>query len=205
MSDENYFIKLNGVKHRLLVIEYLDDKPHSVITEEHWEHSKKPWFREGVHTTSGTCCCDFDFNFSKAHDTIYWHKSGCGGDRSLYVIGKLSNGARKIWLAPDIKLATHVAGDQWNWGAKRELTAAEIAEYGYSVLEKPISENPFAGACGDIDCVYCPRCESYLPDDFNILSGLCEHAQWCDDCSAWVLDDTRELIGVGEGKCDHEI
>lgn len=213
MSDKNYFIELNGEKHRLLVIEYFDDKPHSVITEKYWDHSKEPWFRAGKDMPSGTSCCDFDFNYSKKYDTIYWHNSGGGGKKSQHAVGRLIGVNGKIWVALDVELTKYVqSGDSWVHG---KITPVEIAEYGYTVLDEPINKslenyrggessiNPFALAEGDTECVYCPRCESYLPDDYNIMSGLCEHAQWCDDCSSWVLDDTKELID-GDGKCEHE-
>lgn len=55
------------------------------------------------------------------------------------------------------------------------------------------------------DQVYCPRCARYWPDQYNTMSGLCRHAIWCDDCSAWVLDDTKDILGGDEGKCEHDI
>ena len=86
-DDKNYFIELNGVKHRLLVIEYGKGKPVSVTTEEHWVH------RNG---DSGKSNRYFDFNFSKRNDRLYWHNSGGGSGNREHNLGKRRYGLRQI-------------------------------------------------------------------------------------------------------------
>lgn len=215
----NYFITHDHNRIRLVAIEYIDNKPHSVVIEREWNNSKETWFDPKIHTALVSAFLEYDFNFSKTYDTIYWHNSGSSSKefelngRYCYVLGKMADKNKaKLWVAPDVFLCKYIHRiDNSRWD-KAEISPEEIESYGYIILKEPIefvlgdektTFNPFEISEGDTECVYCPTCEDHLP--VNLTGSLCKHLEWCADCGAWVFDNKRTWYTIdGDVECKHE-
>lgn len=207
MPNENYYIKLEGNKHRLLTIEYFKGKPSVVITEEFWDHSNEPWSKKGRHRTTGSNAMHFDFDYSKVYDQLYWHCSGGGGNGKTHCIGRLIGLKAKIWAAPDIQLTKYVKR-KGKW-IEKPVTKEDLKRFGYTMIKSPLilkseyrepSINPFDHAEGDTECVWCPQCKDHLPDE---PGRACEHLRWCDECSSWIIKKTKQWL-EGDSACEHK-
>lgn len=191
---------------RVVVIEYQDGWPCSVVTELHWDHSRKPWFKPGRDKPSGTCAEQWDFDYSRTERTLYFHDSGSGGTPKAYVARfvKPDPPPAKLWVAEGVPIV-----DCGKSG--RGVSDATLLKRGYVLIPRPLllpkpyggkTRNPFeAGEEGRT--VYCGRCEDCLGcDDTN---HPCEHIEWCDGCGLWVYADTRQHVEEHEGSlCDCE-
>lgn len=186
-TTKNYFIDLDGTRHRLLAIEYSEGRPHEVVTEEFWDHSQKPWFQKGKHQETGTCPKYYDFNWSERDGRLYWHNSGMGGDKRTHALGQLINWRAEIWIAPDIELTKHVerAGEL----IEEKATSEEIERLGYTVLDAPrkieqdgeCSVDPFEFADGDTETIWCAICQDNLPEE-----SACDHLFWSKSNDQWI-------------------
>lgn len=187
---------------RIVVIEYHARRPFSVITENHWDHSAKPWFKPGMRP-NGVSRREYDFEWCRTKQQLYQNNSGGGGRSALnYVVHKVVSGKMvEIWADDDVRFFRYVKrGSEWVTVPLRQ----DLKALGYRRLKKPrllegLSRNPFDVA-EEGDTVWCPRCKDHLPTDWT--SHACDHLVWCDDCGAWVFTDTREFVESGSGKCE---
>ena len=196
---------------RIVAIEYQDGWPVNVLTEEHWDHRNKPWFRPGRSQPTGICPQYWDFNYSKASETLYYHNSGSGGE-VRYIVSRFVHPdppPAHLWVADGIPIVRTVRarGTERGW-TERRVGDRELLRLGYRRLRHPRrlperygnlrTTNPFAvGEEGET--VWCEQCEDHQPTDGSY--SPCEHISWCHQCSLLVYDDTRNYVGE-PGQCD---
>jgi hypothetical protein len=202
---ENLWYSGKEFPQRVVVIEYEKRRPVSVITEEHWDHSKKPWFVPGRGLPTGTCPQHYDFNFSKRDASLYWHNSGGGGGLK-YIALKFSEPSPppgEIWIADDVPV--------FKYGKRLKEIAiddAELLKLGYRRLKNPRllsdsysevkSRNPF-DASTEGRCIYCDYCRDHLLED-----SLCEHIDWCGECAGFVYLKSKIWVEDSQSVCQHE-
>lgn len=210
MRDEMWYESRNE-RHRIVAIEYSSTGwPHGVVTEEHWDHSGKPWFNPAKDKPRGTVAAHWDFDFSKTYGELFHHQSGFGGDPLRHVVnGKPIGWVARLWIADDVRLYRQVRrrGKLVAVPAERE----QIEKIGYRFLKRPrllrhsevTTRNPFqvSPSFDDYSCVYCPKCKDELPDGLNY--NLCEHLTYCECCCDYYLEGTRELV-QNDGSCEHK-
>jgi hypothetical protein len=195
--------------HRVVFIEYHDRRPFNVVTENHWVHSGKPWFKPGVDRPNGTSACYWDFEWCKRDETLYYSQSGGGGDpRSIY-IGRFTEPDPPpglFWAAPDVRF------HRWVSKAKPEVAIRSdsvLLAMGYRRLARPLllkaayhagsdkrTRNPFLAA-EELEgrIAYCMICDDHFPSDHE-----CEHMEWCDRCACLVYIDGHIPEDSHDGK-----
>lgn len=126
----------------------------------------------------------FDFEYSRAHNTVYYNKTGNYG-KPRAEVGRLWCGRHKdapcacpdtpLWVAPGIPIVDSATGDP----------VTDLAARGYELLGGDVSPygDPFENAIECEDTAYCPRCQSWLPDE----EQLCEHVWWCATEQGFVM------------------
>lgn len=190
--------EIGGERHRIIFIEYRDGHPFSVVTEEHWDHTGKPWFRPDQHKATGTCARHWDFEWCRRDGVCYYHNIGGGGgirDLSVgpYVEPDPPPGA--IWCAPGVVLCRYASKARPKVRIRSDAT---LLKMGYRRLGRPLllpggnawdspkrSRNPFAvSEATESGCYYCAACGDWLPRD-----GECEHYEWCDLCGCLATVD----------------
>lgn len=193
-----------GERHRVVFIEYQDGHPHSVVTEEHWNHSREPWFKPGVYEPKGTCAAYWDFDWCKRDSACYYHQSGLGGNPLSVEICRFVKPDPPpgvIWCAPGVVLTRWVSKGRTN---VRIRSAATLLKMGYRLLDRPLllrsdygkrSRNPFVVSDEVGRTVYCKVCNDRFPDDRE-----CEHLEWCDRCGWLVYCDTHVREDDPNGK-----
>lgn len=190
----------DGERERVVAVEYQDGHPVSVLTEEQWDHSRKPWFVPGRDRPNGTSARWYDFHWCKRDETIYYHLSGSGGEIRFHV-GRFVHPdppPAELWVAPGIPVVTDTGS-----GVREIGSDAELLSLGYRRIPAPRllaswdgkTRDPFA-AGQESETVYCSRCRDDLPSD-----RLCEHVDWCDECCVYVYADDRSCVDE-PGKCD---
>lgn len=193
MSD--LWTTIRGERHRVVFIEYDDDDmPFSVITEEHWDHSREPWFKPGKNQPTGIATAYFDFKWSKSRGILFWHMNGFGGGVRDILMSRFvnpDNGCR-FWSAPHVRFTKWVGKDCH--GHSDPASESDLAEMGYRRIADPLPLmrhwrgepmlNPFEAADGDVGCVYCPKCDDHIPEETD---HPCEHLSFCERCGEIVL------------------
>lgn len=191
-------------RHRIVAIEYQHRRPFSVVTEEHWDHSGQPWFRPEHHKATGTCCCQWDFEWSRRYRTSYYHMSGSGGELALYVAGfcEPQPPPGELWVADGIPVLRN------SLKPKRIKSDDVLLRMGYRRLKLPRlltawdgtkTRNPFEIA-DEGECVYCKLCDDWFLEDSH-----CEHMHWCDGCGMFVYTESREIVdSTGLCECTEE-
>jgi hypothetical protein len=192
-------------RHRIVFIEYQDGHPFSVVTEEHWDHSRKPWFVPGRDEPTGTCANDWDFEWCKRDRTCYFHQSGTGGGDPLQCeVHRFTHpdpppGA--IWCASDVVLTRWISAEKTDVQIRSDVT---LLKMGYVRLARPLllrgngkrSRNPFLTSDEvDTHILWCERCKDHIPGDAE-----CEHIEWCDRCSWWIYGDTHVRLDSHDDK-----
>lgn len=185
-------------RHRVVFIQYdCDRRPAKVVTEEHWDHSREPWFQAGRNKPTGTCPQYFSIFWSKRFESLYWHNTGGGGDLTIPFspfVNPLP--LSPFWAAPGIVLTKYSKACE-----QIPVSEDELRVMGYERIAKPIilegldgkdTVNPFEAADGDQDCVYCPTCKDDMPDD-----SLCEHLDWCEQCCEVVFLKGKGHVSLG--------
>jgi hypothetical protein len=187
--------RLRQERHRIVYIEYLNRRPHSVVTELHWDHSRELWFQPGRDKPTGTCAEHWDFEWCRRDSDLYYCKSGFGGDPLVVDICRFAEPdppPGMIWCAPDVKLIRWVSKERPEVEIRSD---AVLLRMGYRRLNTPLllatasgrSRNPFKAAKEiDDSCSYCRICKDYLPWEHE-----CEHLEWCDECTCLVYVDTH--------------
>lgn len=195
----------DGTYHRIVVIEYIDGLPHSVVTEEHWDHSGKPWFRPGRDRATGMCVEYWDFAWSKRDRTLYCHKSGSGGAYLEHMIHRFAEPdppPGQIWIADDVRLYRWISSKRPRVFFRPDRMRDELLKRGYRLLDRPLvvpgsrSRNPFAVAeepSGHL--VYCKVCDDWFP-----FEDECEHMEWCDKCACLVYVENHVREDSHDGK-----
>jgi hypothetical protein len=196
-------------RHRIVYIEYYDRRPHAVITEEHWDHSKEPWFDPDEHKPTGTCSASWDFEWCKRDGQLYYEKAGGGGDLGRIVLYGLSPSSppAQIWAADDA--AFYRTEGRLVDNSYREIrirSEAVLRRLGYVRIARPLlfsggykgrSRNPFnvgEELCDD-RLAYCRVCE-----DHARTQDPCEHLEWCDLCCSMVYIATHVREDEPDGK-----
>lgn len=195
-----------GVTEEIFVIEYHAGKPFGVKTKltTDWTKTRHGHWKPEDKTIS-TSSRDYDFEWSKTNEQLYWHNPGGGGDPAIIHVGRFANPDppyAQIWMAPGVKAVGYVEGSRCE--QTRDVADAELLAYGYERIDRPLllnldskrTRNPFEVADGDTDCRYCKFCDDYLPDGDG---DLCEHAIWCDDCSGYVYDLPEGHVDIDSG------
>lgn len=198
-----------GNQHRIVMIEYQDGWPFAIITEKHWDHSKKPWFKPGRDRPNGTVQEYWDCCYSRTEETLYFHNSGSGGkDVHLYPFVHWKRTPGRIWVAPGIRLI-HPVYSRARGNSKEKLIVRDfdLFKLGYRRLHEPLmlsniygeaSRSPFEiGQEGRT--IYCEVCEDHRLDDG---CSPCEHITWCDECCAWIYRETKEYVDSPGRICD---
>jgi hypothetical protein len=142
----------------------------------------------------------YDFNWSRLNDEVYWHESGSGGTDGTYPVsryvlptGKCDADGKPEFLPPDptaepqswIWLAPGVVPiEELGWDAKayryrgqRVLSREDLREMGYLLLDE-LPGDPFEDA-EERETVYCDVCHDDLPLRAYELE-VCDHVYWCD-------------------------
>lgn len=179
--------------HRVMAIEYSDDRPFVVVTTASPDLSlpcRAEWW---------------DFEYCKRDNRLYFDAVGSGGDARFYYVGGEALPCRaptKLWLAEGV--VPHDSRDDDN---KIALSADELLARGYVLIGEPIelnlgwdgpTPNPFDHGHED-DCCYCKTCDDWLPEE-----SMCSHLAWCDDCGDWYYVDDRSLNdAINDSKCEH--
>lgn len=171
--------------HRVVAIEYVHRKPHSVIT------------------ATGTSVEFWDFDWCKTDRQCYFHCSGSGGNLRMHIHGFVNPTPPpgEIWSAIPVVRCVR--------GKECAVSDAQLLRMGYRRLRMPRlltgpfgekSRNPFdVGVEGET--VYCARCKDCRLDcDYG---GPCEHIEWCDRCGAQVYVESRQWVGEPRAACDH--
>lgn len=192
-------------RHRIVYIEYHGRHCFAVITELHWDHTKKPWFKPGKDKPTGTCAAFWDFEYSKRCG-LWFHQTGSGGDPLVVNVGQMSYPnppPATIWCAEDVVLT--------KWTKRKDnvpiKTDAELLRRGFKRTYTPKrvslngrrSTNPFEIADeSSSSFVYCRVCKEHFPDDME-----CDHVEWCDDCGSMVNSNDRTVCDDEKSKCPH--
>jgi hypothetical protein len=200
-------------RQRVVAVEYQDGWPVSVLTELHWDHSRKPWFDPAKHPATGTCAEWWDFDWCKRDGTLRYHNSGSGGEIRFHVARFVHPTPPKaeLWVADGLPVVTAARRKDGTWGERR-VGAAELLRRGYARIARPRSLplvnaypyrkvkttlNPFeAGWEGDT--IYCDRCDDHLPSEDTYRP--CDHVEWCDECGMWVYTDDQTYLESSSGK-----
>lgn len=140
--------------HAAIFVEYDDGRPFSVVTED------------------GD---DFDFDYCKRDDQIYYHRSGLGPPRTRieapqFAFPEASIESITIWVREGAVLVD-----------EQGEPVVDHAARGYKLLQE-FPGDPF-DRDDVIECetVYCKTCDDRLPDDRD---SPCEHIWYCDVCRA---------------------
>lgn len=180
-------------RHRIVAIDYYHRKPCNVLTEEHWDHSQCAWFDPSRDKPNGTCPNFWDFSWSRADKTLYFHQSGGGGELR-FCIGefvKKTPPPGLIWVAEGVPLVV--------CGSKKDriiTTDAQLLKLGYRRLKKPLmllgeSRNPFeVGQEGET--IWCDICKDDLYEEG--WNDPCKHMTWCEGCSDYVYIKSRKTV-----------
>jgi hypothetical protein len=194
-------------RHRIVMVEYVNRKPANVITEEHWDHTRMPWFNPELDKPRGTCPQYWDFEWSKSYGHSFYHNSGGGGDFRVCVCPfvQRSPPPGELWVAEGIPILKY-AGD----GSTLPVDGdEELLRMGYRVLRRPRlligpygkkSRNPF-DVSEEGECLYCKICDDWLLVD--AYPGPCEHLDWCEKCAMWVYVRGGKFVDGGSGRCRH--
>jgi hypothetical protein len=186
-------------QHRIVVIEYRNRRPFSVVTEEHWDHTERPWFVPGRDKPNGTVAAYWDFEWCKRDRNLYFHMSGIGGDPLAAYLCSFSKPdllAGLLWAAPDVRFRRWISSKRPEVAIRSDST---LLSMGYRRVSRPLllsggewaatkrSRNPFLVASEtDSPPAYCRICDDYFPTDME-----CEHLEWCDRCGCLVYIDTH--------------
>lgn len=186
-------------QHEIVAVEYRHRKPFSVLTLEHWDHSREPWFVPGRHQPTGICPTHWDFEFCRADACVYYHESGSGGETRFYVspFCEPSPPPGELWVADGIPIVeSRKRGGKF---IEVAVSDARLLAMGYRRLRLPRliegSRNPFDHAV-EGRTVYCRECDDYRHDVDN---HPCGHLEWCDDCCCFVYDSGEREDG---GRCE---
>jgi hypothetical protein len=196
----------NGERHRVVAIEYQDGHPASVVTEEHWDHTGKPWFQPGRDTPTGISASYWNFDWSRTSGTLYYHLSGAGGEPRYHVARfcEPSPPKAELWVAEGCPIAEYSLTD----GEHAPVIDSELLARGYKRIALPKllenrhgekTRNPFV-AGEQADTVYCDECRDYLPAEHTYHP--CQHIEWCDECVAWIYSESRKRVECSMSTCD---
>lgn len=199
-------------RHRVVAIEYQDGWPSGVLTEKHWDYTGKPWFNPGRDRPNGTCACQWDFDWCKGEESLYFHNSGEGGEIAYHVsrfVHPVPPKA-KLWVADGVAIVTSTDDGK----ASRAVNGpSELLQMGYQLIDRPIrlpavdymacptktTLNPFyAGWEGET--IWCARCQSIHPSEDT--NNPCEHIAWCDECATWIYSEERTWVEDERSLCD---
>lgn len=155
----------------ILLIEYCENKPHSVITA--WDCWDVDWCKRDqmmyFHLSGGKC----QLNWTE-HSGGFCHDRGCTEYRKSTVDGQVVEFHGKVDI--DLKYSREIV-----WVNRHFVNVANDA--GKTILDSPIDlgdgvVNPFLhnDFGGDTPTVYCSTCDDNLPDD-----DLCDHLDWCEE------------------------
>ncbi|MGC4033656.1 MAG: hypothetical protein QM754_18380 [Tepidisphaeraceae bacterium] len=202
----------DGVIQTVVAIEYQDGRPSSVVVREEKDNTAKPWFRRGEDSPVGVTRCDYGVEWCKRDSQLYWHMHGCGGSISeVAVLGfsKPSPPKAKLWLAPGVTAVEYVGRTN---PRRKPIGKTRLRNLGYELIASPLDLtslhtgwtkhvgqtcNPFDVADGDVECQYCKHCRDWLPDRDGVL---CEHVEWCDECSWYIYSKTHVRLDSDDGK-----
>ena len=191
------------LNHRIVVIQYgADGDPWSAVVLSETDESRAAYRRhDDKRPPVWTSRAWYEFERSRSSKSIYWHMTGCGGTDNTYAIGEFVNPVPPpalLWIAHGVRVVTRDKRGR----PTRPLTPATILRHGYKPIDEPLrvqclvsgdgghdrmpenTVNPFAISDGDTPCVYCPKCDDWMPDENE---SLCEHLAWCDKCGMVVM------------------
>jgi hypothetical protein len=140
----------------VIFVGLIDGRPFSVVTRE-WipDATISPYWRR----------TEYDFDWCRAEQTLYWHEVGSGGDSPLSWPGQ-------YWAADGIDVA-------------HEKDTAERLD----ILPAPFTvARLFDDAIETGHTIWCGKCQDHYPDDYG---NPCAHVWWCDECSDWSTPDER--------------
>lgn len=194
-----------GQTEEVVIIVYHDRKPFQVETKLTTEWDKVRGCRPEDGTKISTSRNDYNFEWSKTHEQLYWHNSGGGGNPDQFVVSgsfcEPNPPPAKIWMAPGIRAVEHVEGTRCE--QVRDVSDAQLLERGYLRIDRPLllsggwtgkrTRNPFEVAEGDTDCRYCKFCDDHLPDTDG---DLCDHVVYCDACCGYVYDTPEGHVDI---------
>lgn len=199
---------------KVIAIEYLDDKPFSVRTRVVTDWTKNPrGHRRPEDKKTSSHCNDYNFEFHRSGQSLYWHRSGSGGTWKHFYVScfcEPNPPPAKLWLAPGVKAIAYVEGTHCR--KTRDVSDAELLEMGYLRIAEPLeldsaygkSRNPFDVSDGNTECHYCEYCNDRIPD--NGGGRLCEHITWCDECEAHVYETAEGHVSIDGGEpVNHEV
>ncbi len=165
-TREMTYDDVRGHVHKILVIEYFEDKPSAVITDY----------------------ATFDFDYCKRDDEVTFLNVGSGyRDENGYSVNGFCNPVPppcKIWAAPEVNFV------KWKFSKKPSVPVSEeeMLAMGYLRIAEPLTLKTWDGkettcpfkAGNESDChtAYCSICDDNLPEDH-----LCDHlyAPYCGE------------------------
>lgn len=150
-------------RERIVFIEYHDDIPHAAVTSD-----SKGYFQ------------DYDLDWCKRDDRLYWHQSGGWPDRPI-VIGKLVEGTVKFWATGDIKIKD---------GHNGVSLSRPLRKFPLKTLLDPDNE---------METIYCSECDDHLPTEDS--PNPCDHIWWCKVTGWWSTPDERCAVGCVDDGC----
>ena len=189
----------------IICIEYSGDHPHSVLTDCHWHHDTKPWFKAGRDRPEGHSHHHFDFDWHNGGSTLYFRMSGSGPTSPINVglAAEPDPPPFKIWVKDGLALTQSVEVDgQW---VDQPLPREGLLARGFVLLAEPLDlgggeRNPFADGV-EGETVYCEKCDDWLPTSWD---DPCEHITWCDDCEEYVYETVCH-VGIGNSGDDKPV
>lgn len=161
--------------------------PHSIQTRMSAPESSWGWVAH-----------HYDASYSRAHDTVFVHLSGFGGDgNDVYVSEYVEPETMpaRIWLHADARLSA--------WRDERVVIAREdVAAMGYAIIDELLGD-PFADTVDD-DVTYCEACDDYFPDDDTFDCAVCcERSHRHGVGSYFVVVDSETNVSTGLYKVTH--
>lgn len=179
----------NGYRHdaepeRIVAIEYQPTGPNNGLVPFNVFTVIPSRVRKGGFTFS-----NYDFDWCKRDECLYYHCSGGGGSFYMHPLAKPHTKPRcAVWYESSIVKPTNGGNC-----SHRPISNRTLERWGYDVFSEPLlldfygskTHNPFEMASED-EVEYCPRCNDHLP-----TTNLCAHIWYCEKCGEYSVPGTR--------------
>jgi len=135
-----------------------------------------------------TSVSDYDFDWCRRDEMMYYHLSGCGHRVFVSPLARQRTPPRAAFWYDRTACAPTNAGNC----SGRRIGDNTLRRWGYDVLDVPVmlfglACNPFRLDIVSMDDVeYCSTCTDYLP-----TGSLCQHIWWCEECEEYSTPDRR--------------